>query len=50
LRSPGLDAETTADVEGFLTDSQPEDAQRVGAEIGIDCGSAPFDVEQFRRG
>jgi Protein of unknown function (DUF5661) len=27
-----------------------EDARRVGAEIGIDWDSAPFDVEQFRSG
>ena len=27
-----------------------DDAQRVGAEIGIDWESAPFDVEQFRMG
>jgi Protein of unknown function (DUF5661) len=27
-----------------------EDARRVGAEIGIDWDSAPFDLEQFRRG
>ena len=26
------------------------DAQRVGAEIGIDWDSAPFDLEQFRKG
>lgn len=30
----------------FTTD----EAQRVGEEIGIDWGSAPFDVEQFRLG
>jgi Protein of unknown function (DUF5661) len=28
----------------------PEDAQRIGEEIGIDWSSAPFDVEQFRIG
>lgn len=27
-----------------------EEARRVGSEIGIDWGSAPFDVEQFRVG
>jgi hypothetical protein len=27
-----------------------EEARRVGEEIGIDWGSAPFDVEQFRMG
>ena len=27
-----------------------EDARRVGAEIGIEWDSAPFDVEQFRMG
>ena len=27
-----------------------EEARQVGAEIGIDWGSAPFDVEQFRMG
>jgi len=27
-----------------------DEAQRVGAEIGIDWLSAPFDVEQFRMG
>ena len=27
-----------------------DDARRVGAEIGIDWYSAPFDVEQFRKG
>jgi hypothetical protein len=28
----------------------PEEARRVGEEIGIDWASAPFDVEQFRIG
>jgi hypothetical protein len=27
-----------------------DEALRVGEEIGIDWSSAPFDVEQFRRG
>jgi hypothetical protein len=27
-----------------------DDARRVGAETGIDWDSAPFDVEQFRKG
>jgi hypothetical protein len=27
-----------------------DDARQVGAEIGIDWDSAPFDVEQFRKG
>jgi Protein of unknown function (DUF5661) len=27
-----------------------DDALRVGAEIGIDWDSAPFDLEQFRSG
>lgn len=27
-----------------------EEALRVGEQIGIDWSSAPFDVEQFRRG
>ena len=27
-----------------------EEARDVGAQIGIDWGSAPFDVEQFRSG
>ena len=27
-----------------------EEAQRLGSEIGIDWASAPFDVDQFRRG
>jgi hypothetical protein len=27
-----------------------EEARRIGAEIGIDWTSAPFDVEQFRMG
>ncbi len=27
-----------------------EEARRVGEQIGIDWPSAPFDVEQFRRG
>jgi Protein of unknown function (DUF5661) len=27
-----------------------EEARRIGAEIGIDWASAPFDVEQFRAG
>ena len=31
---------------GFSSD----DARRVGEAIGIDWSSAPFDVEQFRRG
>jgi len=28
----------------------PEEARRIGAEIGIDWDTAPFDVEQFRSG
>jgi Protein of unknown function (DUF5661) len=27
-----------------------EEAKRIGAEIGIDWASAPFEVEQFRAG
>jgi len=27
-----------------------DEARRIGAEIGIDWASAPFDVEQFRSG
>jgi len=27
-----------------------DDARHVGAEIGIDWNSAPFDLEQFRSG
>ena len=27
-----------------------DEARRVGEEIGIDWSSAPFDVEQFRKG
>ena len=27
-----------------------EEARRFGAEIGIDWATAPFDVDQFRRG
>jgi hypothetical protein len=27
-----------------------DEARRVGEQIGIDWASAPFDVEQFRRG
>ena len=27
-----------------------DEARRIGTEIGIDWGSAPFDVEQFRSG
>jgi hypothetical protein len=27
-----------------------DDARQVGAEIGIDWDSAPFDLEQFRKG
>jgi hypothetical protein len=27
-----------------------DDARRIGEEIGIDWSSAPFDVDQFRRG
>ena len=27
-----------------------EEAQRIGAEIGIDWATAPFEVEQFRMG
>ena len=33
-----------------LTHFSADDARRVGAEIGIDWGSAPFDLEQFRKG
>ncbi|HVA32401.1 MAG TPA: DUF5661 family protein [Gaiellaceae bacterium] len=32
--------------KGFSAD----EARRVGEEIGIDWASAPFDVDQFRRG
>ena len=28
----------------------PEEARQIGAEIGIDWETAPFDVEQFRSG
>jgi Protein of unknown function (DUF5661) len=35
-----------ADHTGFTA----EEARRVGEQIGIDWSSAPFDVEQFRRG
>ena len=31
---------------GFTVD----EARRVGEQVGIDWGVAPFDVEQFRRG
>jgi hypothetical protein len=31
---------------GFTSD----EARRIGAQIGIDWASAPFDVEQFRSG
>jgi hypothetical protein len=34
----------------MTTSFTAEEARRVGAEIGIDWGSAPFDVEQFRMG
>ncbi len=27
-----------------------DEAQRIGVQIGIDWSTAPFDVEQFRRG
>jgi uncharacterized protein DUF5661 len=27
-----------------------EDARRIGEQIGIDWATAPFDVDQFRRG
>jgi hypothetical protein len=33
-----------------VTHFTSDDARRVGEEIGIDWSSAPFDVEQFRRG
>ena len=32
------------------TQFSADDARRVGAEIGIEWDSAPFDVEQFRKG
>jgi hypothetical protein len=35
-----------ADAKGFTV----EEARRIGEEVGIDWGDAPFDVEQFRRG
>lgn len=31
---------------GFTVDQ----ARRIGEQVGIDWGAAPFDVEQFRRG
>jgi hypothetical protein len=35
-----------AERQGFSAD----EARRVGEQIGIDWATAPFDVEQFRRG
>jgi hypothetical protein len=35
-----------ADAKGYTA----EEARRIGEEVGIDWGDAPFDVEQFRRG
>jgi hypothetical protein len=35
-----------ADAKGYTV----EEARRIGEEVGIDWGDAPFDVEQFRRG
>ncbi len=35
-----------AERQGFSAD----EARHIGGEIGIDWASAPFDVEQFRRG
>jgi Protein of unknown function (DUF5661) len=35
-----------AERQGFTAD----EARRVGEQIGIDWATAPFDVEQFRRG
>jgi hypothetical protein len=35
---------------GGPTSFTQEEARRVGAEIGIDWETAPFDVEQFRLG
>jgi hypothetical protein len=32
--------------EGFSA----EEAREIGEQIGIDWGSSPFDIEQFRRG
>ena len=32
------------------TSFSADEARRAGEEIGIDWGSAPFDVEQFRMG
>jgi hypothetical protein len=50
-------ADPLAAIRGSLTGEMTarksfttEEARRVGAQIGIDWGSAPFDVEQFRRG
>ena len=37
---------SVAERESFTS----EEAERIGAEIGIDWRSAPFDVEQFRMG
>ena len=34
------------DAKGFTV----EEARRIGEQVGIDWGAAPFDVEQFRRG
>ena len=34
------------DAKGFTRD----EAHRIGEQVGIDWGAAPFDVEQFRRG
>ena len=35
-----------AEARGFTV----EEARRIGEQIGVDWGAAPFDVEQFRRG
>ena len=34
------------EAKGFTVDQ----ARRIGEQVGIDWGGAPFDVEQFRRG
>jgi hypothetical protein len=50
-------ADPLAAIRGSLTGEmtarksfRAEEARRVGEQIGIDWASAPFDVEQFRRG
>jgi hypothetical protein len=53
MREPGSIAMISMRKGGDMSARQSfsmEEAQQIGDQIGIDWGTAPFDVDQFRRG